>query len=88
MTKREEREARRVAADQARRERQRWERNWNARKRRAEKKFKAERDSKIRALIAVLSHLRNENANERANAALMVERVRARLGQEWSELIR
>jgi hypothetical protein len=89
MNKREaEREAR--AAEQAAREkeRRRVNRNEEARERRARLKANKERARELSKLIGALGMLGSEHAGERAAAALHVERLRARLGKQWSELIR
>jgi hypothetical protein len=38
-------------------------------------------------LIAALGMLGSEHAGERASAALQVERIRQKLGRQWSNLI-
>lgn len=89
MNKRDTERAERIRQVQERRAKEaRWNRNSNARYKREEKKFLAARQREISALIGALKHLRNENQNERDNAARMVEVIRARMGVEWEALIR
>ena len=64
------------------------ERNRAARMRRATKKEAAERERELSKLIGALGMLGSEHAGERAAAALMVERLRVKLGKQWRDLIR
>jgi hypothetical protein len=89
MNKRKaEREAR--AAEQAavEKERRRVNRNEEARERRARLKVVKARERELSKLIGALGMLGSEHAGERAAAALHVERLRIKLGKQWSELIR
>jgi hypothetical protein len=64
------------------------ERNRAARARRAARKVAAERERPLSKLIGVLGMLGSEHAGERAAAALLVERLRVKLGKQWQDLIR
>jgi hypothetical protein len=64
------------------------ERNRAARIRRATKKAAAERERELSRLIGALGMLGSEHAGERAAAALLVERLRVKLGKQWRDLIR
>jgi hypothetical protein len=64
------------------------ERNRAARERRAAKKAAAERERELSKLIGALGMLGSEHAGERAAAALLVERLRVKLGKQWRDLIR
>jgi hypothetical protein len=63
-------------------------RNRNARELRAAKKAAAERERELSKLIGALGMLGSEHAGERAAAALLVERIRVKLGKQWRDLIR
>jgi hypothetical protein len=63
------------------------ERNRYARERRAAKKAAAERERELSKLIGALGMLGSEHAGERASAALLVERLRSKLGKQWRDLI-
>jgi hypothetical protein len=60
-------------------------RNNAARERRAT--LRAARERKLSKRIGALGMLGSQHAGERAAAALQVERLRARLGKQWNELI-
>jgi hypothetical protein len=57
------------------------------RERREEKKARAIRKRVLPKLIGALGMLGSDHAGERAAAALQVERLRAKLGKQWNELI-
>jgi hypothetical protein len=63
-------------------------RNERARERRAWKKAEAARERERSKLIGALGMLGSEHAGERAAAALIVERLRVKLGKQWKDLIR
>jgi hypothetical protein len=62
-------------------------RNDMARERRAWKKAEAERERELSKLIGALGMLGSEHVGERAAAALIVERLRVKLGKQWKDLI-
>jgi hypothetical protein len=66
----------------------RQERNRAAHQRRAAKKAAAEHEREHSKLIGALGMLGSEHAGERAAAALVVERLRVKLGKQWRDLIR
>jgi len=61
-------------------------RNDAARERRAT--LRAARERELSKRIGALGMLGSQHAGERAAAALHVERLRARLGKQWNELLR
>jgi hypothetical protein len=81
----------RAAKEEARKDRlaelNRLSQNAEARRRRAEEKAAALREQELSKLIGALGMLGSEHAGERAAAALQVERLRAKLGKTWRELI-
>jgi hypothetical protein len=88
VTKREEERQAREAAQKAREAKDRREyRNAYAREHRAWKKAEAARKLELSKLIGALGVLGSEHAGERAAAALHVERLRAKLGKQWKDLI-
>jgi hypothetical protein len=86
--KRAEREASNAARAAREAERKRQWRNEEARERRAAWKAAAERERELSKLIGALGLLASPFDGERAAAALQVERLRARMGKRWRELIR
>jgi hypothetical protein len=82
---RAEREAIKAALEA---EERRQARNEYARERRAPKKAADLRERELSKLIAALGMLGSAHAGERAAAALQVERLRAKIGKTWPELIR
>lgn len=88
MDKRKEaREAREAVRRARAAELDREERNARARERRALLKRRAARERELSKLIGVLGMLGSDHAGERAAAALQAERIRARLGKQWKDLI-
>jgi hypothetical protein len=88
MTKRGEERKEREAARKARKaELNRLPRNDAARDRRAARKAQAARERELSKLTAALGMLGSAHAGERAAAALHVERLRAKLGKQWKDLI-
>jgi hypothetical protein len=88
MTRREEERKEREAARKARKaELNRLARNDAARERRAAKKLATLRERELSKLIGALGMLGSAHAGERAAAALHVERLRAKLGKQWKDLI-
>jgi hypothetical protein len=88
LKKREQqRDERRLARATRNAELDRIARNDAARERRAVLKEKAARERELSKLIGALGMLGSEHAGERAAAALLVERLRTRLGKQWKELI-
>jgi hypothetical protein len=62
-------------------------RNTTARENRTWNTIVAARKRELSKLIGALGVLGSDHAGERAAAALMVERLRAKLGKQWEELI-
>jgi hypothetical protein len=85
---REAREAKQKAQEAIWAERDRVQRNADARARRAWKKAIAARERELSKLIGALGMLGSDFAGERAAAALMAERLRVKLGKQWKDLIR
>ena len=85
--RRAEREARRAAEAAREAEMKRQWRNQQARERRAERRAVALREQELSKLIGALGMLGSEHPGERAAAALHVERLRAKLGKTWRELL-
>ena len=86
--RRAEREAKTAQRKARMAELDRKERNDYARKRRAAQKAADERERELSRLIGALGMLGSEYTGERAAAALLVERLRVKLGKQWRDLIR
>jgi hypothetical protein len=85
--RRAERKAKAAQQEARRAESDREQRNCDARERRAAKKAAAERERELSKLIGALGMLSSPYAGEREAAALAVERLRAKLGKQWRDLI-
>lgn len=85
--RRAEREAKAAKRKARAAELDRESRNRFARECRAAKKAAAEREREHSKLIGALGMLGSAHAGERAAAALLAERLRAKLGKQWRDLI-
>jgi hypothetical protein len=83
-----EREAKLAARKAARAERDRLNRNYAARERRARRAELRPKGGELSKLIGALNLLASPFEGERAAAAFKVEILRAKSGRQWDELLK